>query len=393
VVRKLLAPLLLLALALPAQAGAADPGLWAETGRSTTPLEYYQGVASSPDRNLFFDGIYTGLYRTDSALRETGRNNDVIPASVHLAERYNHIGDIAFDSREGGRVLLPLECYYPGTPEPNNCKTGSIGVADPATLQWRYYVKLDPAEIPKAMWAAVSPDGSLLWTSRGDDLLAYSLDDVSPGNAAPAGAPIKAARELKGAVPPVGITGAVFFRGRMFTAGQDGELFQVWSIDVATGERRLEIEKQAVGESEGLDVFEALGGVLHWLIQPYNEQGKPPTYGVANGTLLHFVPRGEAPPGPAAQPSRIRLRVSPSRVRRARRTRLRFKATTSVAGRSVPVDSASIRFRGRRVVTDATGVATMTRLLRKPGRFRAVARKAGLLSGATAVRVLRRRAR
>ena len=49
----------------------------------------------------------------------------------------------------------------------NPCRTGSIGVADPRTLRWRYYVKLEPAEIPKAMWAEVSPDGTLLWTSAG----------------------------------------------------------------------------------------------------------------------------------------------------------------------------------------------------------------------------------
>ena len=47
---------------------------------------------------------------------------------------------------DGGRILLPLECYYPGTPGgANTCQTGSIGVADPDTLQWQYYVKLDPA--------------------------------------------------------------------------------------------------------------------------------------------------------------------------------------------------------------------------------------------------------
>lgn len=139
-------------------AHAIDPGRWTATGRSTVPLEYYQGVASDGTRSpsLFFDGVHLGLYRTDAGLHETARSNNAIPATVTATERYNHIGDIAYDAREGGRVLLPVECYYPqaapGQSDPNNtCRTGSIGVADPGTLQWRYYVKLDPTEIPKAM--------------------------------------------------------------------------------------------------------------------------------------------------------------------------------------------------------------------------------------------------
>ena len=266
---------------------AADPGRWTETGHSTIPLYYYQGVTSDPARNFFFDGIHFGLYRTDSELSETGRNDDVIPPAVHASEGYNHIGDISWDDAEGGRILLPLECYYP--PAGNTCRTGSIGVADPATLAWRYYVKLDPAEIPKAMWNEVSPDGQLIWTSSGNDLLAYRTADVNPANAAPGGPVIRAVRRLPNAVPPTGITGGTFYGRRLYVAGQDGRLFQVWSIDLGTGERRLEIERTIVGESEGLDVNPALGGVLHWIIQPYNEENIP-TYGVANGTLLHFVP-------------------------------------------------------------------------------------------------------
>ena len=62
-------------------------------------------------------------------------------------------------------MLLPLECFFPFIG--NFCRTGSIGVADDDTLQWRYYVKLDPAFIDKAMFAEVSPNGKLLWTSNG----------------------------------------------------------------------------------------------------------------------------------------------------------------------------------------------------------------------------------
>ncbi|MBA2505205.1 MAG: hypothetical protein H0V29_04580, partial [Thermoleophilaceae bacterium] len=273
--------------ALPVGSQAADPGRWVETPRSTVPLYYYQGVGSDPQRNLYFNGVYTGLYRTDIQLRESARTDDVIPPAVHVAEQYNHIGDIAWDAREGGRILLPMECYYPqaapGEKDPNNtCKTGSIGVADPQTLQWRYYVKLDPAEISKVMWVAPSPDGTLAWTQVGKDLLAYDMNDISTAHAAPA-APVKAVKRLPGAVPPSGITGAAFFQGRLYAAGgDDPNRFQVWSIDLDTGARQLEIERKIVGESEGIDFFEGLGGTLHWLIQPYNTAG-PPTYGTSNG--------------------------------------------------------------------------------------------------------------
>ena len=175
---------------------------------SRIPLEYFQGMASDPRRSLWFDGLFNGLYRTDANLRERRRNDVVIPPGVTAREGYNHVGDISWDAREGGRILLPLECFYPGRPGgANSCGTGSIGVADPRTLGWRYYVKLDPAEIPKAMWAEVSPDGRLVWTSSGDDLLAYRARDVTRARAHrrradPGGAP------LAGAAPTSGITGA-----------------------------------------------------------------------------------------------------------------------------------------------------------------------------------------
>ena len=39
-------------------------------------------------------------------------------------------------------------------------------------------------------------------------------------------------RRLAGAVPPSGVTGAAFYRGRLFLAGQDAGALQLWSIDV-----------------------------------------------------------------------------------------------------------------------------------------------------------------
>ncbi|HEX8066412.1 MAG TPA: hypothetical protein VF520_07785 [Thermoleophilaceae bacterium] len=386
------------AVLLPAAAHAADPGRWTETGLSTIPLYYYQGVTSDPARRLFFNGVYSGLYRTDPLLAETARNDDVIPPEVRAREQYDHIGDVDWDAREGGRVLLPLECYYPraapdNSEDPNNtCRTGAIGVADPETLRWRYYVKLDPAEIPKAMWAEASPDGKLLWTQSRQDLLAYDMDDVSERNAAPGAAPIKAVRRLRDARPPSGITGAAFAPdGTFYVAGQDApEGFQVWSIDLQTGARRLEIEREVVGESEGIDFFDGLGGTLHWLIQPYNEESVP-TYGVANGTLLHFVPRGATASTPAARPARIRLAAAPRHLRSGRATRMAFVARARIAGRLERVNGARVTLGGRSTTTDRKGRASMTVAIHRAAVHRARATRADLRAGKANVRVLPRR--
>jgi hypothetical protein len=349
------------ALAAPAGARAGDPGRWTLTGTTSLPIVYYQGVTVDAARNLFFDGVYVGLYRTTPAFTETARNDDVIPADVSLRERYNHIGDIAWDRREGGRILLPMECYYPGQANGGNpCLNGSIGVADPGTLQWRYYVKLDPAEIPKAMWNEVSPDGSLLWSSSGNDLLAYRSADISRANASPAHAPIRSVRRLRGAVPPSGITGATFVGDRMFVAGQDRQTFQVWSIDLATGARRLEIERQIVGESEGLVTASLKGGTLNWLIQPFNTENRPPTYGPDHATLLSFRPAaGSAPSGSGGGSGRS-ARPSVRLLRRSRATVLRRRGFAA-AVRCRSGCTARLRvLRGGRVLARSTKRARPT---------------------------------
>ncbi|MFL5230170.1 MAG: hypothetical protein ACJ8C7_18010, partial [Microvirga sp.] len=319
--RRLL-PLIAIALLAAAPARAADPGRWRETGLTNLPLVYYQGVTHSTGGDWFFDGVYNGLWRTDRAFDQTGAAPEAIPPDVFAREHYDHIGDLSFDRAEGGRLLLPMECYYP--PAGNTCGNGSFAVADPKTLAWRYYVKLAPTEIPKAMWVEASPDGKLLWTSAGKDLLAYRASDVRPANAAPDAKPIRSVRRIRGGVPPSGITGAAFYRGRLYVAGGDGDRFQIWSISLADGSRRLEIERSIVGESEGIDNFSAAGGVLHWLIQPYNEHGQP-TYGVDHATLLHFMPAfggagagGSSGRGGSGGPVRprksLRLRIRPRRV-------------------------------------------------------------------------------
>jgi hypothetical protein len=382
-----IAGVLLATLALAAPAQAADPARWRLTGSSRIPYVYYQGVTSDDRGRFFFDGFAVGLYRADAALAEQARNDAAIPPAVAAAEGYNHIGDITWDAAEGGRVLLPLECYVPGGPNAGNtCRTGSIGVADPETLQWRYHVKLDPAEIPKAMWAEVSPDGQLVWTSSGADLLAYATADITPARAAPAGAPLHAVRRLPGAVPPSGITGAAFWDGRLLLAGQDDDRFQVWSVDLASGARQLEIERTIFGESEGLDVLPVLGGLLHWIVTPVDPKGRPPTYGTSSNVLLHFVPAGNPPAPVAGSPGALpalRVAARPRRIAARRRTVVTFTVTED----GTPAAGVRVMVAGRHARTGRRGVARLALRPHAAGTLRVRARRPGARTGRVTLRV------
>jgi hypothetical protein len=329
-------------------AQARDPGRWVLTGASSLPPTYWQGLTSDPaKRQVFFVGLFEGLWRTTPLLRQTAGVGVAIPADVKAAEGYNHIGDPTWNR---GRVLLPLECYDPGAGG-NFCGTGSFGFADPATLAWQYYVKLDPAEIPKAMWAETSPDRKLVWTSSGNDLLAYRSSELVPGRATP----LRAARRLAGAVPPSGVTGAVFRSGKLLLAGERNGTYQVWAVNTRTGKRRLELEMRICGESEGLDVIRTLGGELHWLIAA-SDPGCTPTFGPTNA-LLHFTPT----PGPRA------LKVTAALHQGV--------VTVRVTRRGAPIAGARVSFAGRGARTAKNGTADVTVRLALPGRFKALARK------------------
>ena len=338
-----LVPAVLLVLLLVAPPASA--ARWRDAGRSVIPIDYYQGVTSDPVGHLWFDGIQFGLYRTAPDLTETGRVPDIIPAEITASEGYNHIGDLSY-AKPG--VLLPMECYDPQANPTNTCGTGSIGVADPVTLAWRYYVKLDPADIPKAMWCEVSPDGRLVWTSSGNDLLAYAISDLLIAHAAPGAAPIRPVKRLRNAVPPSGVTGATFYAGRLFLAGSVDSAFQVWSVDTSTGKRRLEIERTFSGESEGLDSLRGLGGTLHWQIQPITAT-PPPTY--AEPSLLHFLPT----PAP-----RLTVRAAPGTVPAGRRTRLRVTVLGAWRAPLEPLPGARVTAGSAEATTRANGVAVVT---------------------------------
>jgi hypothetical protein len=354
-----LAAVLVLAAAVPAS--AKDPGRWTLTGWSSVSNFYWQGVTSAgPTAPLYFSGLFTGLHRTTRTLRQTATIDPVIPASVNAVEGYNHVGDISFDGADGKRVLLPLECFTPGGPNGGNtCGTGAIGTADPGTLALRYYVKLDPSEIAKAMWVEASPDG-LLWTSSGSDLLAYREAEVSPANAAPAAAPIHSVRRLAGAVPPSGVTGAAFRGGRLFLAGAQGTTYQIYSVNLATGARRLEVELRNVqGEAEGLHVTSVLGGTLHFLVAPLAQK---PTF-PPSVALLHFTPA-------TASGLRVSARASQQSTRRPL---VKVRVTRGGA----PVEDATVSVAGKRARTNANGRATVRPLLDVAGSFAALGRKAG----------------
>jgi hypothetical protein len=341
-------------------AAAQDPGRWLLSGASSVSNNYWQGLTSDPqDANVFFVGVFQGLWRTTPDLRQTAGAPTAIPAAVTQTEGYNHIGDPTWNPGEGGRVLLPMECFTPGVG--NTCGTGAIGVADPATLGFRYYVKLDPAEIPKAMWAETSPDGSLVWTSSGDDLLAYRTSDVSAAHAGP-GPLIRAVRRLPGTVPPTGVTGAVFEDDRLLLAGEAGGVYQVWAVDTGTGARRLEMEMRICGESEGLDVIPTLGGHLHWLIAPF-DPGCELTFGPSSA-LLHFTRR----------PAHERFTVEVEHVEAGS---LPGEVTAAIRAThdGKPLRQARVTFAGARGRTDKDGRATVSRVLQRPGRFRAIAQK------------------
>jgi hypothetical protein len=276
-------------LAAPA-AHAGDPGRWKLTKARSIPIAYNQGVTAVGSSAFAFSSNQI-IFSAERTLRQRRENTAILPADMVSAEGYDHIGDLTYDRAEGGRLLLPLECYRFDAPNGgNHCGTGSIGVASPTTLDWRYYVKLDPRDIKKAMWAEMTPDGRSLWTQAGSVLLRYDAREITRANAAPTGKVLRPVQRLKRALPPGQMTGATFVSGRLFVATQP-DTMRVYSIDLRTGKRRLEIERAIRGESEGLATLRMSNGTLHWQIAPFDPKGRTPTYGSDRGVLLTFARR------------------------------------------------------------------------------------------------------
>jgi hypothetical protein len=116
--------------------------------------------------------------------------------------------------------------------------------------------------------------------------------------------------------------------------------------------------------------------------------------GSAIQSLTNPISLGDPPrPAPAAprgggRAATIVLRGTPKRVRAGRRVRYRFVVRTRNR-RILP--GATVRFGGRRAVSDSRGVARIVVRLGKPKLRRATASARGYKSGKTRVRVLRRR--
>jgi hypothetical protein len=362
---------LLIASALLVAAGsasAADPGLWIKTSQLTKPAYYRQGLASNPlTGDVFFSGSFAGIYRTHNEL-QLAQNTSPIPKDVADSEKYNHIGDIAFDSAEGGRILLPLESYAPLQKDTNPSKTASVGVMDAKTLQWKYYVKLDPSEISKCQWVAVDPEHDLLWTIGDIDLLAYRLSDINPANAAPNAAPIHAVRRLPAAAPN-GAGGAVMFGGRLFLSELLGGVDTVVSLDTTSGAQQTEIEVPFNYEEEGLDVGSYLDGILHWELVP--------GAGLSNTQVLNFVPKG----------ARLALKLSKAHLKAKRKTTVTATATVVSGSSAVPLRGVQVSLGGRRAKTDAGGHAKLTVKLTR-GSYKAQAFFTGLRTATKRVRAV-----
>ena len=216
--------------AAPATASAKDPGRWIVTGATSVPNDYFQGLTSNPaGSSVWFTGFFAGPLEDHARLRRTAGAPVAVPPAVVAARRATTTSATPPGTGRGRPRAAPAGVLQP-EPGGNTCGTGAFGVADPETLAWRYYVKLDPAEIPKAMWAETSPDGKLIWTSSGDDLLAYRSSDVDARPtrprwpADPLGAPARRRRAAVGHHRR-GV------RGRPAAAGGRGRgHYQIWSV-------------------------------------------------------------------------------------------------------------------------------------------------------------------
>lgn len=356
-----------LTLAVPGTAHAADPGLWIKTSQLTKPATYRQGLASNPlTGDVFFSGSFNGITRTRNEV-ELKKNTEAIPKDVSNREQYNHIGDIAFDSAEGGRILLPLESYQPLAKDTNPSKTASIGVMDPTTLAWKYYVKLDPAEINKAQWVATDEEHGLVWTIGDISLLAYNIADINPANAAPNAAPIHSVRRLDNIVPD-GAGGAVVLGNRIYLSQLTGGVNRVISIDLTTGSSQVEIEIPGDLEEEGLDFGPYLDGLLHWELVP--------GAGLSNTQVLNFVPKG----------ARLGLQLNRARIKSGKKQTITAVAIVAASGEKIPLRGVEVRLGRTRVKTNARGRAKLTVKLTR-GLYRAHGFYKGLRTATKRVRV------
>jgi hypothetical protein len=304
---------------------------WRQSRITFASILYNQGITFDRARgDFYFDGVTStsnsGLYRTDSTVSLTAADFTVIPGTT---EGYNHAGDLGFDPVRR-RILLPLECFYPANGG-NTCGVGAIGVADPTTLRFLYYVNLAPEQIAKAMWVEASPDGRWLWTSSGTHLLVYRASDVSPEVARQQRAGTMGGivgDDLGAVLPTDSVTGASLYTEpfthttHLLLALNRGTYSEVMSYELAPGRGAPRLASRTPTslitvpqsffdhESEGLaialplTVSAPLGGVLHWQMLPVI------TLLSLYSRILTYSPSGEDTHG-AASRARNAQRTSP----------------------------------------------------------------------------------
>jgi hypothetical protein len=268
---------------------------WALGNTTFTSILYNQGITfDQAGGNFYFDGVTStsnsGLYRTDAELSLTAAKFFVIPGTT---EGYNHTGDLSFDPVRR-RILLPLECFYPAKGG-NTCGVGAIGVADPTSLRFLYYVNLSTEQIAKAMWVEASPDGRWLLTSSGTHLLAYRAADVNPDVARGQRAGTQGGIvgvDLGAVLPTDGVTGASFYTepfthtSHLLLALNRGTYSEVVSYELTCGrgtprlttstptslvtvpQSFLDHESEGLAITRPLNLSVPLGGVLHWQMLP-----------------------------------------------------------------------------------------------------------------------------
>ena len=295
----LVAVLLELALALLAPPRPAPPSA-ARGAPLDDPDHLLPGRGGRPPwPDLFFNGVFVGLYRTNSTLAQQAGTDNVIPPAVRTAEGYNHIGDIDWSGRgrRRGRVLLPLECYYPGSPMAGTRAAREHRGRRPADAGVALLRQARPGAVPKAMWCAVSPNGAQAARGPRPARPAPAIGSRRSGarNASRprSGRAARAARRVPRRRAPEHPGGALSSAPGAAGASRCGPSHPQHRRACADAEhvaRAPEARDGERGRSEARTV-RVLGGVPHWTITPFTTTGRPPTYGSGHNTLLSFVPR------------------------------------------------------------------------------------------------------
>ncbi len=360
--------------AAPATAPAAEPGPWAIAGVARAPATATAGIAHGAGGARFLAGGTT-LLRTDGRMQPELTLRTAIPGELLRDPGFDRVGDPGWDAASG-RLVVPLACRAGA---PAACGSGGLAVFAP-NLDWRVGVTLEAAGAPGGRWAEPSPDGALVWTSAGTDLLGYRTGDLTAANATLTGAPIRPAVRLAGAAPSGTLTGGAFWQGRLYVTADGPGPLRIWSLDVgaASPTARLEVEREVSGVAAGLDAEPARGGVLQWLVGP-PPGGAPPTYGAGRPAVLALAPPGDGG---------LRLRVNRRSLRAGRPARIEAIVSQTLGGVTAPLADATVSVAGASARTGADGRAELRVRTLRPGAITARAVSGELRAAPVALQVL-----